>query len=320
MKKTSYFFISNPLSFLELKTRTNIQYECLKEDTNNLKIYVLDNKYGFKLSKQLIKASIDDKKVLKKTEILDFYHDKDDITLDSKEIIPMDIEVDCLDKIYFDYKAFKAHLFKVDDLELLKNNKYNSKVLDILSSNKLGFCSNIKSYIKESRYIHSVSVAKTAYKIAKKNKLDKELALKAYIAGLLHDVSKGFNDSYQYELGKLYSSDIDEIENFAYHQFASCYIANKYFNIEDKEILHAIASHCTGNDNMSPLDMIIYEADKVEPLREFKTEELRDICLLDYEKGFKAVLNDQMNYFLKNNIPFKGNKFSTSMYKKYLNK
>ena len=52
------------------------------------------------------------------------------------------------------------------------------------------------------RLAHSKSVAKTAYEIAKANNLDNPL--KAFIAGLFHDIGKDITEDKQYEMTKKY--------------------------------------------------------------------------------------------------------------------
>lgn len=219
------------------------------------------------------------------------------------------------------YQDFKSpnfpFIFPPTEKNLIQKSCLTEEELLLLAENKIYFCSKIKSYLKQSRYDHSVSVAKTAYDICMKNSFE-DLAMDAFLAGLFHDISKDLEPSLQYEIGLKYSQDIASVEEFAYHQYASCYLAKTYFGLEKDNILQAISRHCTGCKNMGILDMILYTADKVEPTRRFPTEKLREEAFKSYSDGFVAVLQDQMNYFKKNNIPFTGNPFSKEMYETYL--
>lgn len=203
------------------------------------------------------------------------------------------------------------------DEYLLRNGKLGYPILNMMASNRLGFCKKIKSYLKEKRYLHSVSVAETAYEIARNNSLN-EISVACYIAGLFHDISKDLEPSLQLEFGKNYSQDILEVEEFAYHQFASCWLCKEEFSLDHPDILNAISSHCTGKKEMDAMSMILYSADKVEPTREFPTSTLRKLCFEDYQKGFVAVLEDQIRYFRKHGIRFCGNRFTKDMYQTYL--
>ena len=49
------------------------------------------------------------------------------------------------------------------------------------------------------------------------------------------------------------------------HAPVSAYIAEKEFNVKDKEILSAIRWHTLGKLDMSDFDKIIFLADKIEP-------------------------------------------------------
>lgn len=203
------------------------------------------------------------------------------------------------------------------DEYMLRSGKLGYPILSLMALKRLGFCRKIKSYLKEKRYEHSVSVAETSYQIAINNSLN-DISVACYIAGLFHDISKDLEPSLQLEYGSVYSTDILEVEEFAYHQFASCQLAREEFGIKDENILCAIASHCTGKKNMEPMSMILYSADKAEPGREFPTEEIRNLCMKDYQKGFVAVLEDQVRYFRKHGIRFCGNRFTEDMYQTYL--
>lgn len=214
------------------------------------------------------------------------------------------------------YRQIK--LFKEQNpLQLMYEGKLSFPLLCYLADNSLYYCNKIHSYLKEKRYRHVISVAKTAYMIAENNSLD-SIKLEAFISGLFHDISKDLESSFQLELGKKYSSDISYVEPFAYHQYASCLLAKEQFGLDEEKILEAISCHCTGKKDMSPLDMILYTADKVEPLRDFPTEELRNLAYKSYKDGFVAVLEDQMRFFVKNGISFKTNPFTKQMYQSYL--
>ena len=51
--------------------------------------------------------------------------------------------------------------------------------------------SQLKKNLSSKRYNHSLGCAKTAYELAKMYNLDKD---KAYLAGLVHDCAKNFED------------------------------------------------------------------------------------------------------------------------------
>ena len=146
------------------------------------------------------------------------------------------------------------------------------------------------------RLSHSKSVAKTAYEIAKANNL--ENPLKAFVAGLFHDIGKDISEDKQYELTKKYYPEYADIPKFAYHQFAGAHLVQEMFGIKDKDIIEAIEFHSTGNENMCLLAKIIYAADKIEPTRGFDSSDLIAAMKNDAEQGFKTVLQANKDFLL----------------------
>lgn len=200
-----------------------------------------------------------------------------------------------------------------------KNLSLPFPVLQYIAENKLYYARIVASFLNEHRYRHSISVANTAYEMTVNNNF-KNLAIKAYTAGLYHDIAKDLTPSLLKEIVKSYYSDRKKIEDFAWHQFAGAHLAKELFGIKDEDILEPIEYHCTGKEGMSFLQKILYASDKVEPLREFKTEEIRSLCNMNIRKGFKAVLEDQRKYFEKNNIDYRTNEYTKNMYDYYLKK
>ena len=123
----------------------------------------------------------------------------------------------------------------------------------------------LKENLSEERYIHSLSTAKTAKKLAKKYGADTN---KAELAGLLHDCAKEIPYEEMKEIIKNENLDIDEGEIKAkkvLHAPLSAYLAEKLFNVTDEEILSAIRFHTIGKIGMTTLEKIIYISDKIEP-------------------------------------------------------
>lgn len=52
------------------------------------------------------------------------------------------------------------------------------------------------------------------------------------------------------------------------HSLAGAALAAGRYGIRDPEVLDAIASHTTGHAEMTPLAMVVYLADKIEPTRQ----------------------------------------------------
>lgn len=139
----------------------------------------------------------------------------------------------------------------------------------------------IKDWLKkdlcEERYIHSIGTMETAVELAEMFGLDVD---KARITGLLHDCAKCFSNDMLLDIIQKHIPTVDECELLNYktlHAPVSAYIAQKEWEIDDKEILDAIRWHTLGRLNMTDFEKIIFLADKIES----KTRDLefRHQCL-----------------------------------------
>lgn len=168
------------------------------------------------------------------------------------------------------------------------------KVLDYIIENELYFVPTLKEYMSSKRYNHTISVANLAYEIALKNNINPS---KAFLAALLHDIGKEIPQKEQENYVKEYFLNLyDHLNKALYHQFVSEAIARDKFKIQDEEILNAIKFHATGCSNMTPLAMIVYSADKIEPTRGYDSSKLIEACYQDYYQGFKAVLKANIEF------------------------
>ena len=93
------------------------------------------------------------------------------------------------------------------------------------------------------------------------------------------------------------------LPKFAYHAYASEYLAIHQFGITDKAILKAIRYHVIANKQMSRLDKIIYCADKLEESRSFanRLNKVRDMAFIDIDKCFIMTMENQIEAFKNEN-------------------
>lgn len=127
----------------------------------------------------------------------------------------------------------------------------------------------IKAWLEEKlsskRFHHSLGCAETAQKLAKLFNLDEQ---KAYLAGLVHDCAKNFDDGHLLDLIKneiKIGFDPSELKNpKTYHAIVGAYLAKKEFEIDDVEIINAIRCHTIGKTNMTTFEKVIFLADKIE--------------------------------------------------------
>lgn len=139
----------------------------------------------------------------------------------------------------------------------------------------------LKNNLNEERYIHTLGTAECAKELANKFNLNSE---KAYLAGLLHDCAKCFSNEKLLDIIHQHLN-VEECEMLNYktlHAPVSAYIAEKEFQVNDKEILSAIRWHTLGKLDMTDFEKIVFLADKIEPNTRDK----------EYSDKIKALLNE----------------------------
>ena len=160
----------------------------------------------------------------------------------------------------------------------------------------------LQKNLLEKRYKHTLSTAITAKKLCKLFNIESE---KGYVAGLLHDIARDFDEE---ELFKTVSKDGLEItfeekeDPEMLHGRAGAVIAKELFDIDDAEILEAIKYHTTGNLGMGDLAKIVFIADYIEPRRKYITDEyIKSLENKQLNEMFEIVLKSEIEYLTKKN-------------------
>ena len=146
----------------------------------------------------------------------------------------------------------------------------------------------LKEKLDDYRYTHSLGVAKSAKELAALYGANPE---KAYLAGLLHDITK--NDSLEEQL-QLFDkfgiilSVADKNSTKLWHAISGSVYCKEILGIDDEEIISAIRYHTTGKTNMTLLEQIVYIADfisedrtysDVNVVRNLAKNNLNDACV-----------------------------------------
>lgn len=158
----------------------------------------------------------------------------------------------------------------------------------------------LKQTLTPSRYRHVMGTVRQAIRLSGMYApTDAALADKARLAALLHDCAKQF----PYHTLRRMSGDVEPATEQVLHAFAGAVMAKTVYGIRDDDVLQAIYRHCTGDREMTLLDMIIYLADLTEPGRMFPgVERYREALALGPEHamgtavcGILALLSQQGN-------------------------
>lgn len=150
----------------------------------------------------------------------------------------------------------------------------------------------LEKELDSKRYEHTIGVADTAACLAMKYNISIE---KAYVAGLLHDCAKCYDDNKKIKLCKKYNVKLKEHEllnTSLIHSKLGAAIAEKEYDIKDPEILSSISFHTTGKADMTMLEKIIFSADYIEPNRKkiLGIDEIRACIFDDLDKAIKIIL------------------------------
>lgn len=153
--------------------------------------------------------------------------------------------------------------------------------------------------LKPKRYIHSLNVADSARYLAKKYSADED---KAYIAGLLHDITKNENDENQLKIienSGIILSRTELCNKKLLHQISGAAYVKEQLSIDDEEILGAIRYHTTGKAGMTLLEKIIYIADYISAERDYKDV---DIMRSLAEQSLEKAALYSLKYSIRNLI------------------
>lgn len=146
-----------------------------------------------------------------------------------------------------------------------------------------GFFKERKAELEErvtpKRFKHCLGVSKACVELAERYGVD---VPKARLAGLLHDWDKGYDDdgarARVRELGMEGEVSPWVVEHMPHvlHGNTAARALGRDFPEIPGDILQAIDRHTTADEQMSPLDMVLYIADAIEPSRQFgRIDELR---------------------------------------------
>lgn len=220
-------------------------------------------------------------------------------------------------------KEFKMTMISGDindinstDIRELKCLDTTDSVLNYIIDNDLYFMNKIKSRMCSDRYLHSKSVGKLSYEIAKSNSV--EDPKKALIAGLIHDCAKELPREEERRIMVAQYPEYLYLPRIIHHQFTGAYVAERDFDIHDKVILEAIKYHTTANKDMSDIGLILYCADKIEPTRGFDSEELINSMKCSLKQGFKDVMKSNIEYYDNHGINYH-NELTDACLKQYYN-
>lgn len=168
---------------------------------------------------------------------------------------------------------------QIDNFHLL-----TSKQRKFILNNDEVLSDLVKTNLSDYRYTHTLGVAKMAKDLAKYHHVDTH---KAYLAGLLHDLTKELDDEIQDEYLKYYDPEKLDYPIKVKHSFTCKYYLKDKFNLHDSDVLNAIYNHTILNSN-DKLSLILYIADKREENRHID-DEVYEVAKKDLKKAVRLI-------------------------------
>ena len=156
----------------------------------------------------------------------------------------------------------------------------------------------VREMITDKRYEHTLGVEYTACCLAYRYGAD---PIKARTAAVLHDCAKYVPHERMIQECEEAGCPVSESErkNAAIlHAKLGAYRAKDVYQIDDEDILSAIACHTTGKPEMNTLDKIIYIADYIEPGRRPlpMLDEIRAVAFQNLDKAMYLILKSTLSY------------------------
>lgn len=127
----------------------------------------------------------------------------------------------------------------------------------------------LRGRLKEKRFLHSLNVAASAVELAKRFGANED---KAYIAGLLHDITKNETDENQLQImgsGGIILTETQKNNPKLWHAMSGSVYLKQTLGITDEEILGAVRWHTTGKAGMSLLEKVVFIADYISAERDY---------------------------------------------------
>lgn len=160
----------------------------------------------------------------------------------------------------------------------------------------------VRQTISPKRFQHTINVKKLAVRMAQHYGVDTE---KAALAAILHDSAKELPRTELLQImqdNAIIKKGTQNRPEPVWHGICAAILAKTQWNVQDEEILSAIACHTTGKENMSKLDKILFLADMTSAERDYPgVEELRSLEMRNLDKAMIQALKMTISFVEQKN-------------------
>lgn len=151
----------------------------------------------------------------------------------------------------------------------------------------------LEKRLTPKRYHHSLCVADESVRLAQKYGGNTE---KAYLAGLLHDITKNATEQEHLHIFSEFGIMLNDVEKNAqklWHAISGAAYIEHILGINDIEIVTAVRYHTTARENMTQLEKVLYLADFTSLDRDYDDIE---IMRQKVEVSQEAALDYALSY------------------------
>lgn len=187
---------------------------------------------------------------------------------------------------------------KVSSSDIRKGTHLNflpEEVLQYILDHELYLVFWVQNQVSQKRLAHSASVARLCRMLAKSHGFDEH---KAWLAGLFHDIAKDLPVEEQRQWVAAVNPNGLSEHHAIWHGYAGSEIIRRNYGIDDPIVRNAIFNHVKGT-SYDPYAMMVFIADKLDPLRGYDSEGLFRACLLDLYNGFMLVKRENRQFLEK---------------------
>ena len=160
----------------------------------------------------------------------------------------------------------------------------------------------VRRTLSPKRFQHTMNVKKLAVRMAQHYGVDTE---KAALAAILHDSAKELPRTELLQImqdNAIIKKGTQNRPEPVWHGICAAILAKTQWNVQDEEILAAIACHTTGKENMSKLDKILFLADMTSAERDYPgVEELRSLEMQNLDKAMIQALKMTISFVEQKN-------------------
>ena len=160
----------------------------------------------------------------------------------------------------------------------------------------------VRRTLSPKRFQHTMNVKKLAVRMAQHYGVDTE---KAALAAVLHDSAKELPRTELLQImqdNAIIKKGTQNRPEPVWHGICAAILAKTQWNVQDEEILSAIACHTTGKENMSKLDKILFLADMTSAERNYPgVEELRSLEMRNLDKAMIQALKMTISFVEQKN-------------------